>query len=323
MGDNGWYKSAKVEIKFKSYTDNLSGVAAYGLKSDYTKHSDERNKDTDSSGVNFKGYIKDKAGNTATCGPINVKKDSTAPKYSLKLTGTIGDNSWYKSNVKVSFSEHSDAASGVASYGIGSETGNHEVTHSSDGTNFQYTGKIKDKAGNTASCKTSKFKRDATKPSCSTSKSNTWSTSGVNVSISCSDGTSGVATCAGSTSSSSSKSGVTSSKTYTVKDKAGNTASCGVATCTSSCCGSSSYYCNCVTAGGAGGYCPAGYTYVGSSYSSGTCCQVCSSYNTCATSCCGYRSCATSGCGCASFGGWYDVGSCSSGSFVSCRTLYY
>ena len=84
----------------------------------------------------------------------------------MKITGTIKDNNWYVTDVKVKVNTHTDDRSGVKSYGIGSTTGDHSITHNTDGTKLQYTGYIEDKAGNVNTCKTEKFKRDATKPSC-------------------------------------------------------------------------------------------------------------------------------------------------------------
>lgn len=363
-----WSKS-NVKTVPSGSTDNGDGTEGVGgVYYEYTttgKTRNDTNKKATSRQINAEGSstIKWRACDSLkNCSNYTqnyvVNVDKTKPTCKMKLAGTKGNGSWYTTNVTIGFEETKDNLSGVKSYGVNSVAGDHSITHNTDGTNFQYTGYVEDKAGNTNTCKTKKFKRDATKPSCSTSKSNTWSTSGVNVSISCSDGTSGVATCAGSTSSSSSKSGVKSSKTYTVKDKAGNTASCGVAvaaqrqradcsgyktcrnsacgvaTCTSSCCGTyqskcgeyyaGKSYSSCSGTYGSGCYYKDGSINGSVGYYECSCPRYCTYNSTCTSAgCCGYNSCTTRGCGCASFGNWYNVSSCAKDGYTKCRTLYY
>ena len=363
-----WSKS-NVKTVPSGSTDNGDGTEGVGgVYYEYTttgKTRNDTNKKATSRQINAEGSstIKWRACDSLkNCSDYTqnyvVNVDKTKPTCKMKLAGTKGNGSWYTTNVTIGFEETKDNLSGVKSYGVNSVAGDHSITHNTDGTDFQYTGYVEDKAGNVNSCKTKKFKRDATKPSCSTSKSHTWSTSGVNVSISCSDGTSGVATCAGSTSSSSSKSGVKSSKTYTVKDKAGNTASCGVAvaaqrqradcsgyktcrnsacgvaTCTSSCCGTyqskcgeyyaGKSYSSCSGTYGSGCYYKDGSINGSVGYYECSCPRYCTYNRTCTSAgCCGYNSCTTRGCGCASFGNWYNVSSCAKDGYTKCRTLYY
>ncbi len=363
-----WSKS-NVKTVPSGSTDNGDGTEGVGgIYYEYTttgKTRNDTNKKATSRQINAEGNstIKWRACDSLkNCSDYTqnyvVNVDKTKPTCKMKLAGTKGNGSWYTTNVTIGFEETKDNLSGVKSYGVNSVAGDHSITYNTDGTDFQYTGYVEDKAGNVNTCKTKKFKRDATKPSCSTSKSNTWSTSGVNVSISCSDGTSGVATCAGSTSSSSSKSGVKSSKTYTVKDKAGNTASCGVAvaaqrqradcsgyktcrnsacgvaTCTSSCCGTyqskcgeyyaGKSYSSCSGTYGSGCYYKDGSINGSVGYYECSCPRYCTYNSTCTSAgCCGYNSCTTRGCGCASFGNWYNVSSCAKDGYTKCRTLYY
>ena len=94
-------------------------------------------------------------------------KDTTAPTCSISLSGTMGNNSWYRSNVKVTLNM-SDNGDGIGSYGLttsSSTTYNSTstVTVKSDTGGVTYRGYVKDKAGNTKSCSVS-FKRDATPP---------------------------------------------------------------------------------------------------------------------------------------------------------------
>ena len=194
VGDNSWYTS-NVGVSFGSSTDNLSGVAKYGIGT--LSGNKTINHTTDTEAVEYKGHIIDNAGNTGTCSNT-FKKDGTKPACSLSLSGTIGNNSWYTSNVGVSFETHTDNLSGVAKYGIGGYDGNKSLTHTADTSNITYTGYIKDNAGNTANC-SKNFKKDGTKPVCTISLSgtvgdNSWYTSNVGVSFgSSTDNLSGVA----------------------------------------------------------------------------------------------------------------------------------
>ena len=295
-GDNGWYKG-DVTYTISTHTDNLSGVKDYGYNSDASGDK-SRTQTTDTDTVTRTGYIEDNAGNTNSCS-TSYKMDKTAPSCSVTTSGTKGKNGWYRiGSVSGSFTSHTDNLSGVSTYGFGSYTGDHttSTTTSTDGTTW--TGYIKDKAGNTNSCTTSfKFDNiaptctssggstwinkdvtiygtcedtgysgckenisktyskeinsstetpgtvydnagnsvlcpqnrtvqiDKTKPTCSVSKSNTYSTDGVTTSVSRSDsGGSKI----NKSDSDSGETGVKSSKTYYVKDNAGNTGSCSV-----------------------------------------------------------------------------------------------
>ena len=221
-GDNDWY-TTNVDVSFRTHSDNLSGVAKYGIDSYDGNRSTTHTADT--SNVTYTGYIKDNAGNTATCSN-SFKKDGTSPSCSINLSGTKGDNDWYTTNVDVSFRTHSDNLSGVAKYGIDSYDGNKSATHTADTSNVTYTGYIKDKAGNTATCSDS-FKKDGTKPSCGnwSGESTSWTKENREISVGCSDSTS---TCDKSKYSTTISSGTTSTKSisFEIKDKAGNKETC-------------------------------------------------------------------------------------------------
>ena len=221
-GDNDWY-TTNVDVSFKTHSDNLSGVAKYGIGS-YDGNRNITHK-ADTSSVTYTGYIKDNAGNTATCSN-SFKKDGTAPSCSISLSGTKGDNDWYTTNVDVSFRSNTDNLSGVAKYGIGSYDGNRSTTHTADTSSVTYTGYIKDKAGNTATCSDS-FKKDGTKPSCGnwSGESTSWTKENREISVGCSDSTS---TCDKSKYSTTISSGTTSTKSisFEIKDKAGNKETC-------------------------------------------------------------------------------------------------
>ena len=168
LGENGWYKG-NVSLSL-SENDATSGVVSRGLTtSSSTSYNGSRSatQTADTSGTTYYGYVKDDAGNTSSCSKT-VKKDTVAPTCSLSINGTMGNSSWYRSNVTLSLSRNDDR-SGVAAYGISTSTsaiynGNASYTHTSDIKSVTYYGYVKDAAGNT--CKQSKkFKKDATKPS--------------------------------------------------------------------------------------------------------------------------------------------------------------
>lgn len=178
-----------------------------------------------------------------------VNVDSVPPTCTLSLAGTMGDNSWYRSNVTVSFGNNNvnlkDDLSGVVDYGISTSSANtfgkiSSKVQSADIASITYYGYVKDKAGNIGKCNTT-FKKDATKPTCNMSESgtkgnNNWYRSNVVFSTVNADNLSGIAAQGMSNSSTVNYNGSTSmtlsSDTkgityYTfVKDKAGNTTQC-------------------------------------------------------------------------------------------------
>ena len=245
-GNSGWYKG-NITISFNSKTDATSGVASYGIttstNASYGNNS-SATQTADTKGITYYGYVKDAAGHTNKCS-ISVKKDSTAPTCTVTKSGTVGNNSWYKSNVTVKLSSRNDSTSGVASYGLSTSTSatynnSTSATYSSNTSGITYYGYVRDAAGNTGKCSTW-FKMDKTAPSCSISASgtpgnNSWYRSNVTLSLSRSDNLSGVASYGLTTSSSASYNGSasatrtsdTSGITYYgyVKDAAGNTNKC-------------------------------------------------------------------------------------------------
>ena len=169
-GNNGWYIS---DVKFTMTTnDNLSGVYQKGMNS--TNSTNYNNSTSmvlknDTAGKTYYGFVKDQAGNTATCSN-SAKRDVTAPSCNISINSSssqLGEQSWYRSNVTVDLSR-SDGTSGVDTYGVSTSSsadynGKTSATHTSDTTGVTYYGYVKDKAGNT--CKKSiNFKKDSTKP---------------------------------------------------------------------------------------------------------------------------------------------------------------
>ena len=170
-GNNNWYRS-NVKLTLNK-SDKESGIGSYGLIASSTvtyNSKDSVSHTADTKGITYYGYVKDKAGNTSKCS-LTIKKDTVAPSCSVSKSGTLGNNSWYRSNVNVALG-YSDSTSEIASYGLttsSSTTYNStsKATRTTDTGNITYYGYVKDKAGNTNTCKTS-FKRDATAPTCGT-----------------------------------------------------------------------------------------------------------------------------------------------------------
>jgi hypothetical protein len=130
--------------------------------------------------------LDDNAATTATLSVISV--DSTPPVITSNVTGTLGNNGWYTSNVNVTWTV-TDAQSTVStSSGCGATT----ITTDTAGTTI--TCSATSAGGTNAQSVT--IKRDATAPSLqpsSTYTADTWTNQAVTVNYACSDSTSGVA----------------------------------------------------------------------------------------------------------------------------------
>ena len=152
-----------------------------------------------------------------------VQADLTPPTVTPTVTGTLGDNGWYTSNVGVTWTV-TDAESAVTST---SGCGPQSVTSDTAGVPFTCSATS---AGGSASTSVT-IKRDATAPSISGAANpapngNGWNNSDVTVSFTCTDALSGVAGCTPATTLSTEGAG--QSVTGTATDQAGNTASATV-----------------------------------------------------------------------------------------------
>lgn len=121
--------------------------------------------------------------------------DQTAPSTSHSLSGTLGDNGWYKSNITVTLSA-SDSGSGVDKTYYAIDYGSYQQYSSpfSIGNDGQYTVYYysTDKAGNLESTKSVTVKIDKTAPSLSMNAEPTYTAGTSNgVSGTASDSTSG------------------------------------------------------------------------------------------------------------------------------------
>lgn len=169
-----------VQVGFASKTDATSKIASYGLDTSSKANYNGKTKYALSKVGTTKvyGYVKDSAGHTKTCS-ISVtideaEKQISQPSCSLKVvSGTLGNNNWYTSNVVVGFASSSSTnGATIVNYGIGTTEkydGSKNYTIDKDGTHV-IKGYVKDSNGYTSTCSVT-IKRDATKPSCSLSVS--------------------------------------------------------------------------------------------------------------------------------------------------------
>ena len=293
-GTNSWYVSnATVKI---NPTDALSGVGSIGLTTSTTAtyNNTSTATQTNTAGQRWNGYVMDSAGNVNSCNNT-VKVDTTPPTCTISKSGTSGNNGWYVSNVSLTLNP-TDALSGVAQTGLGTSTsptlGSTKTGTQTETSGITWYGRVKDNAGNISdTCNSGSFKVDTTKPSISwnTGEGPHNNSSGITVTTSCTDSTSGVASHTGSSSVGSPTTGTT--KTHSCTDNAGNTSStsrtfkvktygrdssCGVETyksCAHSECGVNQYK---------------------------SCANSACGAKTCANSACGvnqYKSCAAAACG--------------------------
>ena len=170
-GSDNWYRS-DVSLSWNSKSDDMSGIAEYGLSSSSSvtynsETSGSRSYETGSDKVTWYGFVKDKAGNTNSCS-TTFGIDKTAPTVTTDDLST--STKWCsRANKKITVS-CSDSGSGVSSSTItdmGTTSSKSDVLASPrNGKATIYT--CTDKAGNsnskskyfkvvTASC--TKYKR--------------------------------------------------------------------------------------------------------------------------------------------------------------------
>jgi hypothetical protein len=168
--------------------------------------------------------VADKAGNTATATVDHVNIDRTAPTVTATPSPSANTYGWNNSDVTVTFGG-SDALSGF-------DACDAPVVLSSEGPNQSATGNCTDKAGNSASATASGINIDKTAPLITASRApaanaNGWNNTDVTASYSASDALSGLAN-PPTGSYVFTTEGAGQSHTFSVTDKAGNSASAGV-----------------------------------------------------------------------------------------------
>ncbi len=235
-GDNGWYKSASVTIT-ASFQDNgdpdvQSGVNITGTAST-PRPTNGRTSVTytqNSTSLTTYCFVEDVAGNQGTSA-LTIKKDDGSEADAGGCVRIYGNTTWtnnspvtwgYKLNTRAISGCHE----GVDEAGMiwtNSCTAYQNYYQSTKTLNFNGYILFFTNSGVTIRCSHTSHNiyLDTKAPDCDISKSNTWSTSGVKVSMSCTDQDN----LSGCKNNSSSWSGVKSSGTYTVKDRAGNSCS--------------------------------------------------------------------------------------------------
>ena len=144
LGENGWYVS---DVKL-----SVNDVAGVTSTLNITKIT------SDTAGTEVTMTSKNNTTGAVNVTKHTIKVDKTKPTVGeLVITGTLGSNSWYTSNVTFSVKNGSDALSGHSSTASSISS----ITTNTKGTNVVVT--TKDKAGNSAT-KTYTIKVDKTKP---------------------------------------------------------------------------------------------------------------------------------------------------------------
>ncbi len=147
-GENGWYRSGLI-ITGLTGTDNLSGINS--VVANETVFA------TETAGTNLIITATDNAGNI-TEEVVEIKIDNTAPLAAdFVISGTEGNNGWYKSNVSISTTGGTDSLSGISNTILSKSIIDYEVSEE------VVTLTTKDNAGNT-STKNVTIKVDKTAP---------------------------------------------------------------------------------------------------------------------------------------------------------------
>lgn len=160
-----------------SSTDATSGVDRYGmgLSANPAYNSQKQLVLKNNGSFTVYGYVKDKAGHVQKCSiPIKIAKDpnkpiASVPSCTLEVKqGTLGLNSWYRTNVTVGFkTAGSTNGAQIVKYGIGtSEVYNQQLTSivNKEG-HTTLKGYVQDSNGYKAVCSIT-VKKDSVKPSC-------------------------------------------------------------------------------------------------------------------------------------------------------------
>jgi fibro-slime domain-containing protein len=210
LGANDWYTS-NINISWAVNDAETSITSSTGCTASTVS--------TDTNGMTFTCTATSDGGTASAS--VTVKRDASAPTVAGTVSGTQGSNSWYTSDVGVSWAV-ADATSGVAS-----STGCSATTTATDNAGTTYTCTATDAAGNSTT-KSVSAKRDGTAPAVAGTLSGTvgnngWYTSDVTASWATTDAMSGIATGCATTSTTTDNAGTTYSCTAT--DAAGNSTS--------------------------------------------------------------------------------------------------
>ena len=155
-GQNGWYITP-AKLLLTTTDEGDSGVASYDLTTVGTPSYKGKTTDTqgDTASQIYHGYVRDKAGNTATC-TKTVKVDLQDPTCVVSAPDNDGENEWYKGNVTLTLNEtqriSSIIARDVTTSSTASYSGNRSKIQSEDTAGTTYYGYVKAESGRTGSC---------------------------------------------------------------------------------------------------------------------------------------------------------------------------
>jgi hypothetical protein len=178
----GWY-GGDVRFAFDT-SDSLSGIASTSINSPVVVTGDGANR---SASV----VVTDGAGNTATVETIPVSIDRSPPTVQASIAGTIGNNGWYTSDVRVSWAIDESPASLLSSNGCD------ESNVLADTAGAIFTCSVASGGGTASSSVT--VKRDATPPELTfgtpspAANVNGWNKTNVSIPFTRSDALSGLA----------------------------------------------------------------------------------------------------------------------------------
>ena len=172
-GNPSDWTNQNVTLSLASSNDVTSGLAAapYSWTAYNAGYSTTATTTITNNGT-YNAWVKDDAGRWSTCSVDVTKIDKVAPSCSISLAGTVGDNSWYKGAVTGTLSYTDDSGSiryyDIATSSITTSTNTVSTkANSTNGSSLQFYGFVQDTAGNTATCTSSTYKLDLTKPTVS------------------------------------------------------------------------------------------------------------------------------------------------------------
>ena len=194
-GLNGWFKSGPISLSV-SGTDATSGMSAAQIQvgaGAWQNNAAPISADG-SYTVNFRTV--DVAGNVNSTSST-IKLDQTPPAGTVSFAGTLGQNGWYVSKPNATVSG-SDATSGVASSQVSVDGGAWAAIASVPDGVHAVSGQLTDNAGKSANTPNASVKVDTVAPTISASYSapdgtNSWYVTPVDLSVSGTDATSGMA----------------------------------------------------------------------------------------------------------------------------------